>query len=288
MKSVFFLTVCCLSILLLPSVSLSVPPGKSITFPGGSAGEVIFNGKSHADAGKRCGDCHTKIFNMKKGSAKIDMSKHNSDDYCAKCHSYDMRTSGSNNCMKCHKSYKGGGSQSVSSSSYGEDAASYSKQGLDYAKKGEYQKAIELFNKSFDLYDRGGLVPKLSILHYNRGLTYYNIGDYDRAIADYSKAIELNDKSYIEREAEVMQSAYQGLGLAYHQKREYDSAIKNYKKAIELDASDAESKKLLENLQKRITEGKIKKYCPVCGKEYEYDENYCGVDGTKLLFKDKN
>ncbi|MCC6347697.1 MAG: hypothetical protein IT388_10965, partial [Nitrospirales bacterium] len=55
--------------------AMAVPPGKTVEFADGAAGKVIFDGKVHADKGLKCNDCHTKIFQMKKGSAKITMAE---------------------------------------------------------------------------------------------------------------------------------------------------------------------------------------------------------------------
>jgi hypothetical protein len=49
--------------------ALAVPPGKTIEYTKSPMGKVIFDGKIHADKGKKCNDCHTKIFQMKTGTA---------------------------------------------------------------------------------------------------------------------------------------------------------------------------------------------------------------------------
>ena len=47
--------------------AFAVPPGKTVEYAGGGMGKVVFDGKTHADKGLKCNDCHTKIFKMKKG-----------------------------------------------------------------------------------------------------------------------------------------------------------------------------------------------------------------------------
>jgi len=56
--------------------AMAVPPGKTVDYTGSANGKVVFDGKAHADKGLKCNDCHTKIFQMKKG-AKITMAEMN-------------------------------------------------------------------------------------------------------------------------------------------------------------------------------------------------------------------
>ena len=102
------LTIIVLTLLLVVALAsnvFAVSAGKTIEFAGGSAGKVIFDGKVHADAGLKCTDCHTKIFQMKKGSAKITMADVNAGKYCGVCHNGQkaFKSSDQANCGKCHK-----------------------------------------------------------------------------------------------------------------------------------------------------------------------------------------
>ena len=63
----------------------AVSSGKTVEYAEGSQGKVIFDGKTHADKGLKCTDCHTKIFPMKKGT-KITMAEMNAGKYCGVCH----------------------------------------------------------------------------------------------------------------------------------------------------------------------------------------------------------
>ena len=56
--------------------AFAVPAGKTVDFDGGAAGKVTFDGKVDADKGLKCGDCHTKIFKMKKGADKMHHGRH--------------------------------------------------------------------------------------------------------------------------------------------------------------------------------------------------------------------
>jgi len=84
-------------------ITTAVPPSKNVEFKNTATGKVIFSGKSHANVGLKCKDCHPKVFIMKKGANKITMEKMYAGKYCGKCHNgnnaFDIRT----NCKKCHK-----------------------------------------------------------------------------------------------------------------------------------------------------------------------------------------
>ena len=85
--------------------AMAVPPGKTVEWDGKGAGKVVFDGKVHADKGAKCNDCHTKIFQMKKGSAKITMAQMNASKFCGECHNGTkaFKSSDAANCAKCHK-----------------------------------------------------------------------------------------------------------------------------------------------------------------------------------------
>ena len=84
--------------------AFAVPPGKTVDFDNPN-GKVVFDGKVHADKGMKCGDCHTKIFKMKKGAEKITMVDMNAGKNCGTCHNGEkaFKSSDAANCGKCHK-----------------------------------------------------------------------------------------------------------------------------------------------------------------------------------------
>ncbi len=93
-----------LVVVAMASSAFATASGKTVEYAGGSSGKVIFDGKSHADAGAKCTDCHTKIFQMKK-SAKITMADMNAGKNCGVCHNGEkaFKSSDTANCAKCHK-----------------------------------------------------------------------------------------------------------------------------------------------------------------------------------------
>jgi c(7)-type cytochrome triheme protein len=85
--------------------AVAVPPGRNVEFAGGPMGKVVFDGKLHADKGLKCNDCHTKIFQMKKGADKMTMDAINKGQFCGTCHN-GTKAFASNDpkrCVTCHK-----------------------------------------------------------------------------------------------------------------------------------------------------------------------------------------
>ena len=85
MRVIRGLTVVALAAALSGAV-FAAPPGATVEYVGGPMGKVVFDGKVHADKGLKCNDCHTKIFQMKKGSAKMTMAALNKGEFCGACH----------------------------------------------------------------------------------------------------------------------------------------------------------------------------------------------------------
>lgn len=104
MKKIAVVLAVLISIAVVGNV-FAVAPGKTVEFAGGAQGKVIFDGKTHADKGLKCGDCHTKIFQMKKGSVKMTQADHGTDKGCGACHNgtkaFGQKDAA--NCGKCHK-----------------------------------------------------------------------------------------------------------------------------------------------------------------------------------------
>ena len=101
-KTVLFVAL--LVIVAFVGSALAVPPGKNVEYAGGGAGKVVFDGKVHADKGLKCNDCHTKIFQMKKGS-KITMADMDAGKNCGECHNGTKAPSSKDaaKCGTCHK-----------------------------------------------------------------------------------------------------------------------------------------------------------------------------------------
>ena len=107
MKKMAILVVLLVTVAFLGS-AMAVAPGKTIVYDS-KMGKVTFDGKTHADKGGKCADCHPKVFKMKKGDAKIPVP-HKTGEDCGTCHDGTKAFSqvDSNNCKNCHKKEAGG------------------------------------------------------------------------------------------------------------------------------------------------------------------------------------
>ncbi len=104
MKITVFLLTLVVAIAFVGS-AFAVPPGKTVEFADGDQGKVVFDGKTHADKGLKCNDCHTKIFPMKKGTMKMTMADMDAGKECGTCHNGEkaFATKDKASCGKCHK-----------------------------------------------------------------------------------------------------------------------------------------------------------------------------------------
>jgi c(7)-type cytochrome triheme protein len=80
--------------------------GGDLTFTPKDAAPVHFSHELHVSVkGVKCSACHYHLFQMSRGSYKMDMSKITKGDFCGKCHngqkSFDVKDKA--NCVRCHK-----------------------------------------------------------------------------------------------------------------------------------------------------------------------------------------
>lgn len=81
--------------------AMAVPPGKTAEFET-PMGKVTFDGKTHADAGNKCPDCHSGLFQMKKGAFEMK-APHEPGKFCGTCHDGTKAFEQKTNCARCHK-----------------------------------------------------------------------------------------------------------------------------------------------------------------------------------------
>jgi c(7)-type cytochrome triheme protein len=100
--AVTFLTL--LVVVALAGSAFATGKGKTVEYAGGGNGKVVFSGDSHANAGLKCADCHTKIWPMKKGAA-MKHADMNAGKGCGVCHTGQkaFKIDDQANCAKCHK-----------------------------------------------------------------------------------------------------------------------------------------------------------------------------------------
>jgi len=100
------LILCVLAAVAFVGIALASPPGKTVEYPGGDAGKVIFDGSTHSVAqGMKCPDCHPALFPMKQGEYKMTEEDHASEKGCGACHNGTNAFSQTDeaDCLKCHK-----------------------------------------------------------------------------------------------------------------------------------------------------------------------------------------
>jgi len=107
MKKFFVLALVVVVTLAMSVSAFATPAGKTSEFAGGSAGKVVFDGKTHADKGAKCADCHQSgIFKMKKGTSdKATMKDMEAGKSCGACHNGTKAfgVKEQSTCAKCHK-----------------------------------------------------------------------------------------------------------------------------------------------------------------------------------------
>ncbi len=106
MKKLLVIAVVAVVTFVLSVAAYAVPAGKTLEFDGKGAGKVVFDGKTHADKGNKCADCHQSgLFKMKKGADAITMKDINDGKFCGACHNGTKAFSAKDaaNCGKCHK-----------------------------------------------------------------------------------------------------------------------------------------------------------------------------------------
>ena len=100
MKRFFIFVVVACFFFSIAGLAMAQGSGKKVEYDEKTTGKVVFDGKTHADAGLKCNDCHTKIFKMKKSELKMaDMKAGKS---CGTCHD-GKKAFNVTECAKCHK-----------------------------------------------------------------------------------------------------------------------------------------------------------------------------------------
>jgi c(7)-type cytochrome triheme protein len=103
MKKFFVIALVVVVSFVLAVSAFAVPAGKTVEFEGKGAGKVVFDGKTHADKGLKCADCHPGVFKMKKGGDAITMADINAGKSCGTCHKEGGKAFPGKDCAKCHK-----------------------------------------------------------------------------------------------------------------------------------------------------------------------------------------
>ena len=95
------------ALFLFPAVSSAVPEGVNLTWPGGGAGKVTFDGTKHAKI--PCDACHIAgLFKTKKNADIMTMEGMKQGKFCGVCHNGKkaFSTTDPKKCHECHKAEK--------------------------------------------------------------------------------------------------------------------------------------------------------------------------------------
>jgi len=110
-------------------------------------------------------------------------------------------------------------SSDVAKTINGKTAGQLHQEGLSFFNKREYDKAVQVWLREFELDSKNANTAN------NIGIAYKEMGDYDSAIKYHKKGLELNPN---------FAHAHYSIGLAYLFKRCDKQAIESFNKAIEL------------------------------------------------------
>jgi c(7)-type cytochrome triheme protein len=105
-KQLSVLTALSLMLFLFPAVSSAVPEGIILTWPGGGAGKVSFDGTKHAKKDYHCETCHIAgLFQTKKNADVMTMEAMKQGKFCGVCHDGKkvFSTTDPKKCHECHK-----------------------------------------------------------------------------------------------------------------------------------------------------------------------------------------
>ena len=104
MKAKVILFVVLMLSLALVGTVFAMPPKKVkvVETPKMGGTTVTFSSDIHVAKGLKCKDCHTKVFQMKKGELKQPVP-HKTGEACGTCHNGERAFSVKKDCKRCHK-----------------------------------------------------------------------------------------------------------------------------------------------------------------------------------------
>ena len=85
MKKLFVFAIVAVVTFVLAASAFAVQAGKTVEFTPKGADKVVFDGKTHADKGNKCADCHPGLFKMKKGADTMTMKDMEAGKFCGTC-----------------------------------------------------------------------------------------------------------------------------------------------------------------------------------------------------------
>jgi tetratricopeptide (TPR) repeat protein len=108
----------------------------------------------------------------------------------------------------------------------GEDPGFHNRQGVQFGERKNYDRAIQEFNSSINIYDR-----ESARVYYNRGWAYENTGDSASAIVNYEEALRRNPSLII---------AGEKLGFTYYKTGDFINSVRVGEHVMNLDPANKE------------------------------------------------
>lgn len=114
-------------------------------------------------------------------------------------------------------------------------AASYNEIGLVYYVEGDFDKALEYYIKTWEIYKKILGTKHLEIvkLFNNIGLIYYEKFDYNKALGFFSKALAINEKLQNTNHLDTANS-FNNIGLVYYKLGHYNKALDYFYKVMSI------------------------------------------------------
>jgi c(7)-type cytochrome triheme protein len=106
LKKMFVAAVIVGALSISPDATAQPAGGGDLTFVLPNALPVLFSHSKHVkERGLKCSGCHYQLFQMARGSYKIEMGKITKGEFCGRCHngrlSFDAQDP--QQCSRCHR-----------------------------------------------------------------------------------------------------------------------------------------------------------------------------------------
>lgn len=106
------------------------------------------------------------------------------------------------------------------------------KLGITYYKSGKYNKTLEEFNKTLNIYNELDNKKEVATLLNNIGIVYDNTYNYNRAIEYYNKSLDLKEKI---GDTEGVGEVLSNIGNTYYKQENLEMSLEYYKKSLKID-----------------------------------------------------
>jgi len=98
-----------------------------------------------------------------------------------------------------------------------------------------YEKAVDSYEKAFELLDKEKDPITIGDIYGNLALLYKDLGDYNKALKNVRKSIDIREKA---NDSWGLSNSLSTLGTIFIEQEAYEDALNNYKKALEINLRD--------------------------------------------------